>query len=234
MPNVARTFAPNYLSDMCLWLRADNLVLGGTNSSSVLQWSDMSGRQATNSFTAAVGTAQPTVVFSDPNFGGAPSVLFNGTTQFLANAPFSWGTGKDFFIWCVVRMIGLSGFPMIWSQGGVNELRGTNSTGAPELLTVAGTPIWGSSIVGSTKAVAAWDTTTGPIGISVSNGAPVVVAGAAGHVVSTALPINIGARPTPNNFANMNLAELVICTTMPSAQDMALLQAYAVSRYGSV
>jgi hypothetical protein len=228
-----RSFAPNYLNDLCLWLRADNVVLGGTNSNSVLQWSDMSGKQATNSFSGSLGT-QPTMVFNDANFNGQSSILFNGTSQFLADATFSFGTGPDFFIWTVCKMIGSTGFPMIWSQGGVNELRGTNSTGAPEFLTTAGTAIWGSSTVGATKAYAAWDTTAGPVGISVSNGTPVTVAGTAGHAVSHAVPINIGARPAPNNFANMKVAEFVVCTTMPSASDLQLLQTYATLRYGAV
>jgi hypothetical protein len=93
---------------------------------------------------------------------------------------------------------------------------------------------WGSSIVGSTKAVTGFLQASGTVGVNVSNGTAVTASPGAFVASISDSPIAIGARTAGTDFAAVKYAEIVVCSTMPSAPQLAALQAYAVGRYGNV
>ena len=221
----------NILPDVCCWLRSDSWT--------VSSFPDKSGKG--NTFTQATGANQPTINASDANFGGQPSATFNGTSTFLSLASFTPGSGTDAFYWYVMQLTSASSFPVWWGEaagaGDSNhEFRGNSGTGEPMLNcgTIAVTVSWASTIVGATKAVYAFDNHTGTIGVSVSNGVAVTNTKTAGpSIVST--PVCLGARsPGTSLWTPMTLAEVVVCTTMPSGPQLSALQAYGVARYGAI
>jgi hypothetical protein len=218
------------LSDVALWIRSDK-------SWTVSAFPDQSG--LSNSLAAGVNW---TINTADADFNGHNSAQFDGTTQWASLAAFTRGTGPDFFVWAVMRLISAGSFPMMFSEGAGNHEFRCNAAGGTPMMSagaISVTAIWGSSIVGSTKAVSAYDIGAGTVGVNVSNGTPVTTGTTSHGMTDGGIAAAIGARPGGSTFANFKFAEMVICTTMPSAGQLAALQTYATTTaqgtgYGSV
>lgn len=223
------------LSDVVCWLRSDK-------GWSVSQFTDQTAFG--NSFVQATGANQPSKVAADVDFNGHDSWLFNGTSTFLNLTTFVRGTGADLFVWAVIKLVGAGSFPVFWGDSSaLHELRGSGSTGKPNMTGNAGSvsSVWGSSVVGATKAIAGYDVAAGSprVGVNVSNGSAVETATGA-HANPAGSPVSLGARsPGTSLWANMKIAELVVATTMPSSAQLTALQTYATTTsqgtgYGSV
>jgi hypothetical protein len=74
------TWAPSSIPGLTGWWRGDDVTLSGSNVSS---WNDKSGNG--RHFTQATGANQPLFVASDANFGGQPTLDFNGSTHRLGS-----------------------------------------------------------------------------------------------------------------------------------------------------
>lgn len=218
------------LSDVSFWTRGDVWT--------VSSFPDLSGKG--NNFSQATGGNQPVINASDANFNGKPTATFNGTTTFLSASSFTKGVGTDFFIWAVIRCTGSATFGTIWSENVAagDEFRIDQATTGPSMFSGynAGVANWGVSIVNTTKATWGKDLAAGGgsgIAVDVSNGTPQVAVGSV-HSGTDPTPIGLGARTTPSLFFQGQMAEIVVCNTMPSAAQLTSLQAYGVARYGAI
>ena len=221
------------LPDVCYWARGDNVTLNGATASA---WPDKSGKG--NVFAQATGAKQPTWNEADSDFNGLPSLTFNGTSNFFQCNAFTKGTGNAFFIWCVAKLQSVANYNMVWSEDGATgeEFRFDVTTGYPDMLTgytlnFIANPI---SCLNVTKAVYGFDLGAGGahgLGVSVSNGATVTSSSTA-HTTIDPTPITLGSRNSGFYFGG-KMADIVVSSTMPGAQQLAALQAYG-QRYGNV
>jgi hypothetical protein len=233
-PSAAGSPSPlTILSDVALWVRSD---LGLTTGATLL-WADQSGKS--NNLVQATALNQPTITSSDTAFNHHPSLTFDGSTSFLNLASFTPGSGPDFWLWMVAEFSSAGTFPILWSEGSVaHEFRGNASSGEPQLNCAAGAATWGSSVVGSAKAMSCYDKAAGTVGVNVSNGSAVETSVSV-HTVTIASPLWVGCRSGLSLFFPGKIAEIVVTTTMPSSSALTKMQTYATTTaqgtgYGSV
>lgn len=232
-----RAWTPAALgSSLALWLRAD---LGVTlNGATVSAWADQSG----NGRHATQGTAanQPTYQATDADFAGAPSIRFNTTTAYdlLTNttALFSGNATHAMFVAC----------RMVAAAAGVGVMCVGSSTAGTRNTSTIG--IWGTD----------WwyggDDATSPTGTA-ANTSPHVLGKTYDSATTTIYGYKDGAQDATANISaatpgltagyalgsysgggtgasDVEIAEVVILSGVPTTADRALLTRYMGARYG--
>lgn len=146
---VAAAWTPaDYGADLLLWLRADTGVTdAGGGVCSV--WADQSGNGRDMS---AAGAARPTINASDANYGGEPSLSFDGTAMTMAGA--AWGAAASQPVtWLVVarntEVVGGGGNQrqLVEGVGGNRHVLYHSGSGTTDFYagaTVSNGPVWGN------------------------------------------------------------------------------------------
>jgi hypothetical protein len=224
-------FTPGATPGAIGWWRADKNIATATGVSS---WGDILG--LSSAAVQASGPAQPIWNAADANFGGQASILGNGT-QWLVSSSVPLAGSNTIFVWMVARLVsGAANNELLAlnSSGSIWEIRCTGaSNGQPQVVNnVSGQfgAQWGASIIGSTKALAAYTSGT-TTSVSVDNVSPVTSPVTAGTFATSSCAFFGRAGSLLSNLA---IAEILITNQLPSVSTLAQLQAYAVTRYGAI
>lgn len=213
---------PSDLPGCVLWLRAD---IGITLSSgNVAAWSDQSPNG--NNFTAA-GAAQPT--YNAAPINGRPTVRFNGTSSSMACAN-NVATGVPSAIIAV--------FSTAANVGGIEALLVTQKLGLYKVLAVSPNR-WGVQL-GVSMLDDTVPTAAGQCLIAnqhAANNVDLIRNGTVSNQTSGTGTASrsgtaLGSDPTLVQFAEMDLAELVLVSSDLQADALARLRSYFTSLYG--
>ena len=230
MQPARRSFSPQGLSGLVLWLNAESI--GQSDSTSVATWADSSsnGKDATQ----ATGGRQPTYKVNIVN--GRAVVRFDGTADTLANTAFSLGTSCS--IYCVASTVSSSGAFQRLIGNENNFFVGRNAATPPQF----------SSFFGDGSG---WGTTpghgqAGELGsdtlylMTTTNNADAVTAYLNGALVETVAsdPLTafgdgytVGASATPNQFWDKDICEVLIYNVAHDAAQRALVESYLMARW---
>ncbi len=213
-----------------LIIPAANIVAGWDarqlSASPVALWPDASG----NGFdlTQAVGASQPTWgAATGPN--GQPAVLFDGVDDVIDNAVLSLpapGTTPSFF-WGVMRLVTwVSGRALLTSAGAFRLFEGG--------LTPQVFPFNGAFGTSMSMTLNVYGRTETYFSNSVADYTKFKTASATGATYGNSGPtlgFSIGSFNV--DFGNVQVCEFWIFNTLPSAAQLAALDAYAAARYGA-
>jgi hypothetical protein len=223
-------WAPSDLTNLRGWYRADDLV---TTGSAVTTWTDKSG-VGNNLTDGGVAGRRPTLA-SGFNGGSQPYVSFNGSSNWLSGATFSWGATASPCTYAVIGTYQTYVASENWiSYNFTNVLRYRSSIGGmqfgagnPQNLTggdSSDTPSPASFLVMGVWTGSAnflyYGTTQKNTGAN-TNAAP--ADGAA---------LAVGATSGGAAFAEFQAAEIIIMRAAITADERTSLAAYAASRYG--
>lgn len=109
MPAYGESFLPSNLTNLALWLRADDLGVGDGNA--VSSWVSREGNSY--DFTQGTGANQPTLDIDA--IGGQPGVHFDGTDDYLAIAN-GFLTSNDGTVFIVARFDATSGAAILFGE----------------------------------------------------------------------------------------------------------------------
>lgn len=223
-------------SALRVWLRADTGI--ALNGATVSAWTDLSGNGLDCS--QGVAGAQPTYQASDANFGGHPSLLFDGGDMLAgAGSVMSGSVSHAIFIAArVVTAPAVKGIVGVGADGGALHgistiamfTSGTNKWwwGTNDQATPLGSlPDTNPHILSKTYEHAGSNPMIGYVdgaqdATTNFGGSPPVIT--AGYVV--------GALSSVSNGANVEIAEVVILSGLPSAANRTTLTRYLGNRYG--
>ena len=244
--DIGESFVPTKLGNAVLWLRADKGIT--VSSGAVTAWAD----QSAGGHGAVVGAGNlvaPTYHASDANFGGRPSLSFNGTTQGLTLGAIDlFGAGAAVAsVFAVYLMndanasrpvIGRSATAFSWFFGndygaatGKFYFYGKNSN-------------TGVGAIGTSDTHGAPHVAVGTFNANVAvtrlflDGAEQTDGGTGFVIPSTSDDVGIGALVdgahdgVAGGYASCAIAEIAAFSTELKPTDVAALQAYAVRRYG--
>ena len=223
----APAFSPADVGGLKLWLRADSLGLA--DGDPIALWEDQSGNG--NDFIQSASSARPT--YQTNEFGSMPVVRFDGSDDSLA-----LGAGGsiiannfDYSIFAVVKPLSA---PSDYDPIIIN----TNGQGYRVCLKTS-SATWGS-YSGSGDINATTTLSTGTIyriAVTYDNAVNArfylnnVEETTSGSLNGATTVETIGAEPTPNRYAHMDLSELLIYDNAVSSTDRDLIDAYLDSRY---
>jgi hypothetical protein len=114
-----------------LWLDAADASTITESGGLVSQWNDKSG----NGRNAAAASPSNRPTYSATAFNGSPTLIFNGTTDYLQTGSFA--SSSTFTIVAVVELLAAASFPMIYTfQNAANsvDFRGVATTGKPSIV----------------------------------------------------------------------------------------------------
>lgn len=218
-------------SNLKLWLKGDAGITIGTGVST---WADQSGNA--NNFTQSTGGSQPSQISA--GLHGMNTVRFNGSSQYMVGPAIgSLLSASAYGVFLVARPITVTGTPanspelkpgFIADQGGYFEMvmdttpraQGAHYDGADKAAS-------------QTIAAATWyelfqwyDGTN--INFTVSGSGTTQ---AAGSITSMTNVMQLGRTGT-SNYANVEIAEVVIANAAPTGTQLSQVQAYLYSRWG--
>lgn len=206
------------------WWRADSL-----SSSPVATWTDKSGNGQS---ITATGSARPTWNATDTNFNNQPSVGFNGSTQYLANASFSNGGGTTpAFMFVAVHMTAAGSSPALMTCASSMRIECNGTTGDIGIHFVTFDvyqPI--SSVNNPTQTYGGMDS-SGLLYTSTQNMTALTVSsGFTG--ISNNQPLSIGANVSGSGgFTTMTCAEAWIVNVKPTSTQFTQAATYLQNRY---
>lgn len=205
------------------WIRGD---LGITLATGVSAWADQSGNA--HHFTQATGGAQPLYTAADATLNNRPSITADGVNDTLLNSTMPNGDGN--WVSGIVKVVTWTTNRCLWGSNAAPE------TG--DLLTYIGTPSLalyngtGAVIVNAGLPVNTWGRAE-MYGVNTAAGylklRSTTVAGAVGGSTTStgcALFSTIGIA-----FGNDAIAERVVCSGKPTANEISELEAYYVRLY---
>jgi hypothetical protein len=233
----AAAYAPPYRSSVALWLdltSPDTSIVSGA----VATLGDRSGNG--RHFTQALDTNRPAYTASDVDFGGRPSMAFDGTDDFLRRTGLpAWpqhtvaivgrggGSGKRYFAYG-----GATGGAVLVQQDTSTLLQAGYFNAASSSKVMA-------TIAGATRtAIAAFDTSVGATAIpevyvnGVDQGG-VYAATAASNGPISGSPIGVlGASPAGTAaFFDGSIAEAIFYNRALSGAEIAVVDAWLAARY---
>jgi hypothetical protein len=221
---------PASLSGLLLWTRGDVVTQA---SNVVSSWTDKSGN---GNHLAAIGTAQPTYVPSDAQYGGQPSISFNGANNFLKTA--SALTYGAFTLFMAMRADGVvTGF-LFNRAAGPDYLYGT--TGNTTSVNYAGggsaynlTAGWSTNATPRTIA-RSFDGTHAGDSLEINGVAQSLTSVSAGNPGTTGVNdiVAIMANNTGATFTSGTVAEVILYNRSLAAAEKANVTAYLRTRYG--
>lgn len=226
-------------SSLALWLRAD---LGITlNGATVSAWADQSGRGT--HFSQGTAANQPTFASADAGFGNKPSLVFDGTADYLATAAAAGAAlpaGVTIVIACKRTASGAFA-PMVSlgfhaPNGGCPEFRCDGSNQYQGAMHDPG----GTALANSTTAPGTFDVVT--LTYSVTSGAMLLrkngssIRTGGTNTANSDRPADqwfLGARSgLGTGYAPMRMAECVVLASVPDLTSISLIERYMGSRYG--
>lgn len=221
-------FSPADVPDLVEWLKADaglyTTAAGSTpaasNGDPVGRWEDQSA--GLNHLTQATGAARPTLVTAAVN--SRPCVRYDGVDDFLASAMFT--RSQPHFLLLVAKLRTWTANTYWLDAGNVDRAvlysGGTNGVGTyagsdgPAINNVSGSwVILGTAFAGASSS------------ITLNAGTPVT--GNAG--TSGADGLTLGSRAGGSSFTEIDVAEVIAYTRVPTAQERSDLLAYLNARY---
>jgi hypothetical protein len=216
--------------------RADSIV--GANGSAVASWTSRASDG--QSVTQATGANKPTLVASNANFNGQPTVRFAGS-QFMTLASMTFGTaGSNIFVWMVCRETTGGAISLVlnlvnasWSM----QSRFAASNAPSVLGSSTAETDWGSAKLNSTISWSNYCDGAAGAGhsqnISVGNGTKVVTSSQTTVQSTSTMAVTLGAF-TGGAFSFIgDIAEWGIMPSEPGSTNRALLETYAQARYGA-
>ena len=208
------------------WIRADQ---GITLATGVSGWNDLSGNN--HHFAQGTTAAQPLYTAVDSTLNNQPTVTGDGSNDTLTNAtmtngPGAWQSG-------IVKMVTWGNFKVCWggpSGGASNDANDFLSQGTtPQLSMYAGTSTnfsTGLAVGQWGRAEMHWNGASSYLKLrttTVSGGNP-----GSNSSTGCCLFTSIGI-----GFGNYAIAERVVCSGKPTAEEVATVDAYYYLRYGS-
>lgn len=218
----APTKAPNQVSNLALWLVADQGVTKD-GSNLVGTWADQSG----NLISATELTNKPLWVNSLVN--GKPVIRFDGVDDKLLSTDFA--LSQPFFVFAVWRDLTLvSGNVVIGFDNDASAVTTPRLAQTGTQIRPQGNSLNGSGINTDTTSFHLWrclfsGTSTS---IALNNGSPV---NSGADLSGGTDGLSLGARFS-NLFTNVEIAEVAIYSIAPSGADFQGLLQYFKSRYG--
>jgi len=219
-----------------MYCRADTIA--GADGSQVASWTSRAADA--QSVVQATGANKPTLVKSNPNFRGQPTVRFAGS-QFMALASMNFGTaGSNTFVWAVCRLTTGGAISLVVNLANTGygfQLRYA-AANQPEMLgSSAQQSTWGVAELNATVALAAYCDGAAGAGhaqsLTVGNATP-VANGSTTTVQSPAtMALTVGAF-TGGSFSLIgDIAEWGVMPQEPGANARVFLESYARARYGA-
>lgn len=225
----APSWSPADIADAFAWYRADQgVTLVGSDVSAL---ADLSG----NGRHLSEATNRPLFNASNANFNGQPTITFDGAAEKIGRASFDLGaSGTGFTLFLVAEVLSdvanatLAGYsannvglrlafvtPDYFLQGrvaGVNINTTYDPTGAEGYLLYLDDPGNATEILVA--------------------GTPVVTVDPFGSTIAATGDFYLGANGSGTSFCNVALAECLVLSRPPSAEEITLLTTYAAARYG--
>jgi hypothetical protein len=220
----ALQWTPAQLTNLRAWYRGDlGVTLAGADVSA---WADQSG----NGNDLATGGTSPLFIGLDAGFNQKPAVQFDGGTEWLTNAAFSWGAALTAAsVWCVARIDTLTTLDRVWSYGTAMFLR--ENTGPLAVFSGAGGV--NSSFSWPVSTAKAWGGVWDGANQQLYDGGTQVDTDAnANAMPADNLAFALGASITGTTTAAVTIAELFAVRSVPTAGQRADIDAYVAFRYG--
>jgi hypothetical protein len=211
------------------WIRSDlGITLNGSNVSA---WADQSG--AGNHYTQGTGAAQPAYTASDATLNNQPSVLFDGSDDFMASSfdPPTPGAGVVTYVWLIAKSITWTSNDVIYGTQAVGNCTVFQGGASPQyaMFGSGGANVNGACTLGNWARIgAAFSSSTSDVIRVISTN---VTGGNAGAQNSSSSEIGHGADLL--GFCNFRLAELFVANRAPTGPEATALDAYVTSRYGA-
>ena len=225
-PRVQDNEVPSTISGVQLWCRADRglTIVNGT----VASWADLSGHTG-RALTQATVANQPRVVVGA---AGQPAVLFDGVNDYL-QAAFTLVQPSTVFIVYRHVTIGTAGKDGVF-DGTTDTTMFMSSYNVPpkESKLYAGSPFTSAAPIiaeGSyAHAVLTFNGVSSKIRV---NGVDVVSSGTG---ASAGQGFTLGGNALGTRTTNIEVCEVIVTSTVPSAAEIAALEAYFNNRYNTV
>jgi len=198
--------------------------------SDVTTWTDKSG--VGNHFTdGGVATRRPLLVSSAAAFGGQPVVRFGGVDDFLTRA-FSWGAAVNVYsVTLIFERLDSAVNDGLWRFGSSGQFpygRVTTTDVAQHAINGVAS-VTGTTNIASPRCTTFW-----------WDGSNLRVYNGSTQDANTPATATLPADGTAfdlgqalGTFANMDVAEVIICRAALTTDELASLAAYSTARYGT-
>lgn len=204
-----RGFSPDSLPNLALWIKADSLALN--DGDPVGTWADSSGNG--QNAAQSTGTRKPT--YKTGTVNGFPSVRFDGSSDTVTNSAFSLATTNTIYIAASTHSM-TGGFQRLFGRENYFFV-GREGSSPPQFASFYGDGSgWGTTPGHGMKAELGQDytyiLTTVFDGIALSAYLDGALCGSVSDTMSTSTSggYTIGASPTPNQFWDRDICEVLV------------------------
>jgi len=225
---VASPFVPTDIAGLKVWFDADAPSTFSFSSSNIIsQWNDKSATG--NNVSQGSVPAQPLLIQGVRN--GKPIVRFDGVDDFLQRTTYVGGTisqGNTIFVVAEIPNIIIE---YLIDSGGASDRQFINYPIANEIHAVAsgGTSMIGSVTGGTWNYLTA--TFNGATGTLRGNGVELDAENTGAESMNG---ITLASRHVGDNYANMDLAEVLIYDTAILGSDLTNVETYLAEKWGFV
>jgi hypothetical protein len=217
----APAWSPADLPGLVAWYRSD---LGVTDASGAASaWADQSG----NGVHLSEGTAGNRPAIVPALFNGIAGLRFDGSNDRLSSGAISRAIPYHMFV--VARQVSWSAADSMFGLQTSGSSRLFQNSSSPRIYQAgnAAAVNFVSPSIGATFFLSSFFNGAGSYQ-ALNNGS---IVGPANHGNETMNIIRVGARGDLSNFANVEFAEIIICSSEVTGADLTALRAYINERY---
>lgn len=230
---------PPFADALALWLdltSPDTSIVSGA----VAVLGDRSGNAY--HFTQATGTKRPTYTASDADFGGQPSMSFDGADDFLNRAGLPAWPAHTLFMWVYGGSAAFARFAEYSSGSTYTALLNVSSTSARAVFTNTGQTYKDRAITAATtrRLAVAFDTTTGATAVpqyyidGADTGATYTASAASNGPIAGSITMALGSNALGTAvFTNGKIGrDVLMYNRALSGAEILTVEAWRAARYG--